>query len=154
MSKPASGRQSPPILELDDIHKSFGDTEVLRGISFTAREGEVVALIGSSGSGKSTLLRCINMLEVPDSGIVKIAGETIALAGQPPHRRVSDEAQIRRIRSGIGMVFQQFNLWTHMSVLDNVTEAPILVQKRAATTSVPAGPRERGPGAPVPPPQK
>jgi ABC-type histidine transport system ATPase subunit len=123
-------RPAIPVVELDSIHKSFGDVEVLKGVSITAHEGEVVVLIGSSGSGKSTLLRCVNMLEVPDSGTVKIAGETIALAGAPPHRRVSDEAQIRRIHSGLGMVFQQFNLWSHMSVLENVMEAPILVQKR------------------------
>jgi ABC-type histidine transport system ATPase subunit len=119
-----------PIVELDDIHKSFGTVEVLKGVSMTAHEGEVVALIGSSGSGKSTLLRCINMLEVPDRGTVKVAGETIALTGTPPSRHVSDEAQIRRIRSEIGMVFQQFNLWSHMTVIENVMEAPILVQKR------------------------
>ncbi len=123
-------RPALPIVELEAIHKSFGDNEVLKGVSVTAHEGEVVALIGSSGSGKSTLLRCINMLEVPDSGTVKVAGETIALTGMPPHRRVADEAQIRRIRSGLGMVFQQFNLWAHMTVLANVMEAPILVQKR------------------------
>ena len=119
-----------PIIELEEIHKSFGDVEVLKGVSLTAYEGEVVALIGSSGSGKSTLLRCINMLEVPDSGTVKVAGETIALTGTAPHRRVSDEAQIRRLRSGLGMVFQQFNLWSHMTVLANVMEAPLQVQKR------------------------
>src|SRR6476469_8995271 len=126
----APARPSMPVVELDSIHKSFGDVEVLKGVSITAHEREVVVLIGSSGSGKSTLLRCVNMLEVPDSGTVKIAGETIALTGAPPHRRVSDEAQIRRIRSGLGMVFQQFNLWSHMTVLANVMEAPILVQKR------------------------
>lgn len=119
-----------PIIELDNIHKSFGDVEVLKGISMTAHEGEVVALIGSSGSGKSTLLRCINMLEVPNQGTVKVAGETIALAGKGHDRHVSDEAQIRRIRSELGMVFQQFNLWSHMTVLENVMEAPLLVQKR------------------------
>ncbi len=119
-----------PVVELEQIHKSFGEIEVLKGVSLTAHEGEVVALIGSSGSGKSTLLRCINMLEVPDSGVVKVGGEAIALAGVPPHRHVSDEAQIRRLRSGLGMVFQQFNLWSHMTVLANVMEAPVLVQKR------------------------
>ena len=119
-----------PIVELDNIHKSFGDVEVLKGVTVTAREGEVIALIGSSGSGKSTLLRCTNMLEIPDSGTVKIAGETIALTGDGQHRRIADEAQIRRIRSGLGMVFQQFNLWSHMTVLANVMEAPLLVQKR------------------------
>lgn len=123
----------PAVVELENIYKSFGDVEVLKGVSVIAREGEVVVLIGSSGSGKSTLLRCTNMLEIPDSGIVKIAGETIALAGTGPHRRISDEAQIRRIRSGLGMVFQQFNLWSHMTVLGNVMEAPILVQKREKT---------------------
>jgi ABC-type histidine transport system ATPase subunit len=123
--------QRPPIIELDDIHKSFAHIEVLKGVSMTAHEGEVVALIGSSGSGKSTLLRCINMLEVPDKGTVKVAGETIALSGTGQSRHVADEAQIRRVRSELGMVFQQFNLWSHMTVLQNVMEAPILVQKRA-----------------------
>jgi ABC-type histidine transport system ATPase subunit len=123
----------PPIIELDDIHKSFGEVEVLKGVSMRAHEGEVVALIGSSGSGKSTLLRCINMLEIPDKGTVKVAGEAIALGGTSPHRHVADEAQIRRIRSELGMVFQQFNLWSHMTVLQNVMEAPLLVQKRERT---------------------
>jgi ABC-type histidine transport system ATPase subunit len=122
-----------PIIELDDIHKSFGEIEVLKGVSMKAHEGEVVSLIGSSGSGKSTLLRCINMLEVPEQGTVKVAGETIALAGTPRARHVSDEAQIRRIRSELGMVFQQFNLWSHMTVLENVMEAPLRVQKRERT---------------------
>jgi len=126
----ATAPARPPIVELADIHKSFGALEVLKGVSLTAAEGEVVALIGSSGSGKSTLLRCINMLEVPDQGTVKIAGETIALTGTAPHRRVADEQQIRRIRSELGMVFQQFNLWSHMTVLQNVMEAPLLVQRR------------------------
>ena len=130
MTETAAPRSSMPVVELDRIHKSFGEVEVLKGVSLTAHEGEVVVLIGSSGSGKSTLLRCINMLEIPDSGTVRIAGEAVALAGTPPHRRVSDEAQIRRIRSGLGMVFQQFNLWSHMTVLGNVMEAPVLVQKR------------------------
>jgi ABC-type histidine transport system ATPase subunit len=126
----AARTKGPPIIEIDDLHKSFGPVEVLKGVSLVAREGEVVALIGSSGSGKSTLLRCINMLEVPDQGTVKVAGEAIALAGKPPHRHVADEGQIRRIRSGLGMVFQSFNLWSHMSILDNVMEAPLHVQKR------------------------
>ncbi|HQZ13228.1 MAG TPA: amino acid ABC transporter ATP-binding protein [Devosia sp.] len=120
----------PPVIEIRDLHKSFGPLEVLKGVSLTAREGDVVALIGSSGSGKSTLLRCINMLEVPDSGSVSIDGEEIALTGAGPTRRCADEAQIRRIRSELGMVFQSFNLWSHMSVLDNVMEAPLRVQKR------------------------
>jgi len=123
-------QNATPVVEIDNLHKSYGPLEVLKGVSLTAREGEVVALIGSSGSGKSTLLRCINMLEVPEQGSVKIAGEEIRLSGKPPHRQPADEAQIRRIRSELGMVFQQFNLWSHMSVLRNVMEAPLLVQKR------------------------
>jgi ABC-type histidine transport system ATPase subunit len=127
----AAGKAAgPPLIQIEDLHKSFGPIEVLKGVSMVAREGEVVALIGSSGAGKSTLLRCINMLEVPDQGTVTVAGEEIVLAGRPPHRHVADERQIRRIRSGLGMVFQSFNLWSHMSVIDNVMEAPLHVQKR------------------------
>ena len=103
---------------------------MLKGVSLAAQQGEVVAIIGSSGSGKSTLLRCTNMLDVPDSGTVAIAGEEIRLTGKPPNRRPADEQQIRRIRSELGMVFQQFNLWSHMTVLQNVMEAPLKVQKR------------------------
>jgi ABC-type histidine transport system ATPase subunit len=125
-------QNASPVVEIHNLHKSYGPLEVLKGVSLTAREGDVVALIGSSGSGKSTLLRCINMLEVPEQGTVKIAGEEIRLAGKPPHRHPADEAQIRRIRSELGMVFQSFNLWSHMSVLRNVMEAPLLVQKRDA----------------------
>lgn len=119
-----------PVVEIRDLHKSFGELDVIKGVSFSATEGQVISLIGSSGSGKSTLLRCINMLEVPDSGAVFIDGEEIRLRGRPPHRVIADERQIRRIRSELGMVFQSFNLWTHLSVLDNVMEAPLHVQKR------------------------
>lgn len=120
-----------PVVAIRDLHKSFGTLEVLKGISFTANEGEVVSLIGSSGSGKSTLLRCINMLEIPDSGVVSIDGEEIKLRGTHPHRQIADEHQIRRIRSELGMVFQSFNLWAHLTILENVMEAPLIVQKRA-----------------------
>jgi ABC-type histidine transport system ATPase subunit len=119
-----------PVIEITDLHKSYGPLEVLKGVSLTARQGEVVALIGSSGSGKSTLLRCINMLEVPEGGTVRVAGEEIALTGKSPHRKPADEQQIRRIRSELGMVFQSFNLWSHMTILENVMEAPLHVQKR------------------------
>ncbi len=121
---------APTVIEITDLRKSYGDLHVLKGVSIAARQGEVVALIGSSGSGKSTLLRCINMLEVPESGTIKVADEEIRLAGKPPHRHPADEAQIRRIRSELGMVFQSFNLWSHMSVLGNVMEAPLKVQGR------------------------
>lgn len=127
--RPVRARTSP-VVELRALHKSFGALEVLRGISFSAREGEVISLIGSSGSGKSTLLRCINMLEVPDDGDVLIDGEPIKLRGTGQNRHVADEAQIRRIRSELGMVFQSFNLWAHMTILENVMEAPLVVQGR------------------------
>ena len=126
-----AGAGATAVVELRDLHKSFGALEVLKGISFTAREGQVVSLIGSSGSGKSTLLRCINMLEIPDRGDVLIDGEPIVLVGTGPGRRIGDENQIRRIRSELGMVFQSFNLWAHMTILQNVMEAPLVVQKRA-----------------------
>ncbi|WEK05070.1 MAG: amino acid ABC transporter ATP-binding protein [Candidatus Devosia phytovorans] len=119
-----------PVVAIRDLHKSFGELDVLKGISFSAREGEVVSLIGSSGSGKSTLLRCINMLEVPDSGTVSIDGEEIRLAGNGQRRHIADENQIRRIRSELGMVFQSFNLWAHLTILENVMEAPLVVQRR------------------------
>jgi polar amino acid transport system ATP-binding protein len=118
------------VVQLQDLHKSFGALEVLKGVSFAAYEGEVISLIGSSGSGKSTLLRCINMLEVPERGTVSIDGEPIKLRGEGNHRRIADEEQIRRIRSELGMVFQSFNLWAHMTILQNVMEAPLVVQKR------------------------
>ena len=119
-----------PVVSISDLHKSFGSLEVLKGISFAAREGEVVSLIGSSGSGKSTLLRCINMLEVPDRGTVSIDNEIIKLKGTSPNRQIGDEEQIRRIRSELGMVFQSFNLWAHLTILQNVMEAPLIVQRR------------------------
>lgn len=125
-----SGEFMAPIIEVRDLHKSFGSLEVLKGISFAAAPGEVVALIGSSGSGKSTLLRCINMLEVPNQGTVSIDGEEILLKGGANNRVASDPSQLQRIRSQLGMVFQSFNLWSHMSVLGNVMEAPLRVQRR------------------------
>ena len=119
-----------PLIEVRDVHKSFGLLEVLKGVSFAAQPGEVISLIGSSGSGKSTLLRCMNLLETPDSGDVLLEGEAVKLGGTPGHRRTLDSAQLVRIRSQLGMVFQSFNLWAHLTVLENVMEAPLHVQKR------------------------
>ncbi|MDO9110134.1 MAG: ATP-binding cassette domain-containing protein, partial [Desulfatirhabdiaceae bacterium] len=108
-----------------DVHKSFGQLQVLKGVSLSADEGDVIALIGSSGSGKSTLLRCINLLETPDSGSVHIAGELIRMKKNRRRETVpEDPRQVDRIRSRLGMVFQHFNLWTHMTVLENIIEAP------------------------------
>lgn len=121
---------TPPVVTLRDLRKRFGTLEVLKGINFEASEGEVVSILGSSGSGKSTMLRCINMLEVPTAGEVSIGGETVKLVPTRDGLQPADRAQVDRLRASIGMVFQSFNLWSHMTVLQNVIEAPIHVQKR------------------------
>ncbi|MCC7045829.1 MAG: ATP-binding cassette domain-containing protein [Alphaproteobacteria bacterium] len=122
---------SAPTFEVRDLHKRFGALEVLKGVSLAAKDGDVISIIGASGSGKSTLLRCINMLEVPDQGEIRVAGEVIKLGngadGKPTR---PDRRQVDRMRTRLGMVFQSFNLWTHMTVLENVIEAPVHVQKR------------------------
>lgn len=116
------------VIEVVNLHKSFGDHEVLKGVSLCAREGEVISLIGGSGSGKSTLLRCINMLEVPNKGLIYVNGEGINTdidhKGRP---FVTNQKQLLDIRSRLGMVFQNFNLWPHRTVLENLIEAPIHV---------------------------
>ena len=117
-------------LVVDDLHKRFGALEVLKGISLTAHEHDVVSILGSSGSGKSTLLRCINLLETPNSGRVYVQGELIRMRERPGDGAVpEDRRQVERIRAKLAMVFQQFNLWSHMTVLQNVIEAPIHVLK-------------------------
>ena len=119
---------APPALVADDIHKSFGELEVLKGISVTAREGEVVSIIGSSGSGKSTFLRCLNFLEVPSRGTVEVGGERIVIGdGHGGTLGAADAKAVQRLRARLGFVFQSFNLWSHLSVLRNVTEGPVRV---------------------------
>jgi len=131
---------APAAMRVCGLHKSFGQVEVLKGIDMEAREGEVISILGSSGSGKSTLLRCINMLEAPDRGEITIAGETIGLERTRQGKsRPSDRKQVERIRSQLGMVFQSFNLWSHKTVLENVIEAPIHVQKRPRAECVEEG---------------
>ena len=121
---------SPAAVSISDLRKSFGSLEVLKGVSLSAREGDVISILGASGSGKSTMLRCINMLEVPDSGEIRISGETIALKKGRRGMEPADQRQVDRIRSRVAMVFQSFNLWSHMTILENVIEAPVHVQKR------------------------
>jgi ABC-type histidine transport system ATPase subunit len=116
-------------LMVDNIHKCFGKVEVLKGISLTARDHDVIAILGSSGSGKSTFLRCINLLETPDQGRVRVKGELIEMREHKNGRGAADPRQIQRIRARLAMVFQQFNLWAHMTALQNVIEAPIHVKK-------------------------
>lgn len=114
------------------MHKSFGSLEVLKGVSLTAHEGDVIAMLGASGSGKSTFLRCINLLETPNSGDVYVGGQLVRMKKILRGETVpEDSKQVDRIRTHLGMVFQQFNLWSHMTVLENVIEAPIHVQRRA-----------------------
>jgi octopine/nopaline transport system ATP-binding protein len=120
-----------PAVSVQNLRKSFGALEVLKGVSFDAHDGDVISILGASGSGKSTLLRCVNMLEVPTSGGVIVAGEPIRLRQRRDgSNEPADPAQIDRIRTGLAMVFQSFNLWSHMTVLENVMEAPVHVQKR------------------------
>ncbi|MGD9191255.1 MAG: ATP-binding cassette domain-containing protein, partial [Desulfobacterales bacterium] len=122
--------ESAPALRVEDIYKRFGNIEVLRGISLEAHEQDVISILGSSGSGKSTLLRCINLLETPTAGKVYVRGELIKMREHRAGERVAaDRKQVERIRSKLAMVFQQFNLWAHMTVLQNVMEAPIHVLK-------------------------
>jgi octopine/nopaline transport system ATP-binding protein len=119
----------------EDIHKSFGQLEVLKGISVTAVNGDIISIIGSSGSGKSTFLRCINFLETPNSGRIVVGGEEIRVKTDGRGRTVgADRKQIDRIRRQLGMVFQSFNLWSHMTVLQNVMEGPVHVLKRSKKT--------------------
>jgi len=116
-------------IAVEDLHKSFGALEVLRGISLTAHEQNVVSILGSSGSGKSTFLRCINLLETPTSGRVYVHGELIKMKTKRGEPVPEDQTQVDRIRAKLSMVFQQFNLWAHMTVMQNVIEAPIHVLK-------------------------
>ncbi len=119
------------MLVAEDIHKSFGTLEVLKGMSVSAKKGDVISIIGSSGSGKSTFLRCINFLETPDQGRVLLDGEEVVIRkDNKGHSMGADPKQIQRLRSQLGMVFQSFNLWSHMTVLQNVMEGPVQVLKK------------------------
>ena len=117
-------------LEVVDLHKSFGEVEVLRGVSMSAHKGDVISILGASGSGKSTFLRCINLLEIPTAGDVYVAGEKIRMKnGKSGGYEPEDIHQVERLRARLGMVFQSFNLWSHMTVIENVIEAPVHVLK-------------------------
>ena len=119
-----------PVIEIRNLHKAYGALEVLKGVDVTAPAGHVVSLIGSSGSGKSTLLRCANLLEDSQQGDVIFCGEPVTWKGKGAARHPGDHAQMIRIRTNLSMVFQQFNLWAHMTILQNVMEAPVTVLKR------------------------
>ena len=137
-----------PSIRVIDLHKKFATLEVLKGVSFDVQRGTVVSMIGASGSGKSTLLRCINHLETPTSGDVLIEGQSILYQTAPATRSGAQEgkagrprslSEINRIRRDLGMVFQQFNLWPHMTALENVVEAPRHVRSMARKEALEAG---------------
>jgi arginine/ornithine transport system ATP-binding protein len=120
------------VLQAHDIHKRFGANEVLKGVSVQARAGDVISMIGSSGSGKSTFLRCLNLLEQPNSGRIVLDGQALELVADTRAEaggslRAKDARQLQQLRSQVAMVFQHFNLWAHMTAVDNVMEAPIHV---------------------------
>ena len=115
-------------LEVQDLHKSYGAHQVLNGVSLQAQAGDVISIIGSSGSGKSTFLRCINLLEQPNAGNIVLNGEPLKLvANKLGGLKAAEPRQLQRMRSQLSMVFQHFNLWSHMSALENVMEAPVHV---------------------------
>ena len=123
-------QDTAPVIEIRNLHKSYGQLEVLKGIDMVAPRGRIISLIGSSGSGKSTLLRCCNLLEDSQEGEITFEGEPVRWKGQGLGRHPADRAQVTRIRTNLSMVFQQFNLWSHLTILQNVMEAPVTVLKR------------------------
>ncbi|MCB6185110.1 ATP-binding cassette domain-containing protein [Leeia sp. TBRC 13508] len=115
-------------LKVNDLHKKYGNHEVLKGVSLRAKRGDVISIIGSSGSGKSTFLRCINFLEQPSAGSIEVNGESIATSlDKNGDLRASNAAQLQKVRTKLAMVFQHFNLWSHMTVLENIIEGPVHV---------------------------
>lgn len=118
---------TPLVLEATDIHKSFGSLEVLKGISLSAHKGDVITILGSSGSGKSTFLRCINLLERPEQGEIILNGEKLAFKQTRHGREPANRKQLARFRSQLSMVFQSFNLWAHLTIMENMIEAPVQV---------------------------
>ncbi len=116
------------VLELTKVEKNFGDNKVLKGVDLIANKGDVISIIGSSGSGKSTLLRCINFLEIPNGGIIDVCGQAINCNNENLKNPNKDlQLKIISIRKKLGMVFQSFNLWSHMTILENIIEAPVQV---------------------------
>ena len=127
-------------LLVENLHKRYGDHEVLKGVSLAANAGDVTCIIGSSGSGKSTLLRCINLLEQPNQGRITLNGEAMQLVSDKNGTlKAADPKQLQRLRSKLAMVFQHFNLWSHMTALENVIEAPIHVLGQSRAEAIERG---------------
>ena len=126
-----SAPNAPVTLGVAGIHKSFGDHHVLKGVTLNANKGDVISILGASGSGKSTFLRCINLLETPDQGSICLDGEELQMRPRKDGRREpASRAQVERLRTQLAMVFQSFNLWSHMTVMQNLLEGPMRVLKR------------------------
>ena len=137
-ARPAPRSDERPLaVVVEDLHKRFGELEVLKGVSLEAREGDVVSMIGASGSGKSTFLRCINFLEMPTKGRIVVTGDEVALKpNRDGNLHPSDRHQLERVRTKLGMVFQSFNLWQHLTVMQNVIEAPVHVLGLSKTEAI------------------
>lgn len=125
-----SPQPQTPVIEIRNLHKAYAQLEVIRGVDLIANRGHVVSLIGSSGSGKSTLLRCCNLLEDSQKGEIIFEGEPVRWRGSDDNRVPADRTQVTRLRTNLSMVFQQFNLWSHLTILQNVMEAPVHVLRR------------------------
>ena len=124
-------------LLVENLHKRYASNEVLKGVSLAANAGDVISIIGSSGSGKSTLLRCINMLEQPNQGRITLNGESLQLVpAKNGQLKAIDSKQLQRMRTKLAMVFQHFNLWAHMTALENVIEAPIHVLGKSRAEAI------------------
>lgn len=119
-----------PVIRTVGLTKRYGALDVLRGVDLEAREGEVISILGASGSGKSTFLRCLNLLEVPSGGTLNVLGEDVGFRMKGAEQQIADARQVNRLRSQIGMVFQNFCLWSHRTVLQNIMEGPVHVQGR------------------------
>lgn len=133
---PSSTSDATLMIEAREVRKAFGPVQVLRGVSLSVHRGEVVAVIGPSGSGKSTFLRCLNHLETIDSGRIAIEGEALASTDAQGCRTYAPDAEVRRICAKTGMVFQHFNLFPHLTVLENLIEAPMVVQGLARDAAI------------------
>ena len=142
MSTTAASPDTAPALRAEGIVKRFGSVEVLRGVSLSAHRGDVISMIGASGSGKSTFLRCMNLLEAPSAGRITIAGEALRLVDDRQGAlKAADARQLQRLRTRVAMVFQHFNLWAHMTALENVIEAPTQVLGLSRAEAVERGER-------------
>jgi polar amino acid transport system ATP-binding protein len=137
-ARPAPRSNERPLaVVVEDLHKRFGELEVLKGVSLEAHEGDVVSMIGASGSGKSTFLRCINFLEMPTKGRIVVTGDEVALKpNRDGNLHPSDRRQLERVLTKLGMVFQSFNLWQHLTVMQNVIEAPVHVLGLSKTEAI------------------